>query len=945
MSKYDSYRALPFWSWNDRLDVENLIGQIHWMHDNGIGGYFMHARSGLQTEYLSEEWMKCIESCADEGLKLGMKSWVYDENGWPSGFVGGKLLEDISNHDKYILYKTGEFDKEATIIYLIGETDLIRVTNNGKDGEYLNLYIRNSVSSVDVLNPKVVKQFLELTHERYKERFGEAFSDKIEGFFTDEPQYYRWNTPYTVMLEEYWREHFGEEIFDKLGLLFVEKEGYKTFRFRYWKAMQELMLDGFAKLVYEWCEENHVKLTGHYIEEASMGLQMMCCAGVMPFYEYEHIPGIDWLCKGTDYELPAKQVGSVAAQLGKKQVITETFACCGWDVTPSELKRIAGFQYVNGVNMMCQHLIPYSERGTRKYDHPAHYSEINPWVREEFKTFNDYFTRLGYYLGEGLQHVNVAMIHPIRSTYFDYKRELLDEGFGVAELDEKLQKACRMLSSRGINYHFLDETILAKYGSVGDGKIKCGCCEYEYLLLPTMLTMDKTTELLLHKYVTSGGKVLLLDKKPIYLEAEEYRYSYLESNTTMEDIIDAQPYKVKDYRTDIYSTYRTIGNEKYLYIINASDRKSYTQTYDCGSSIRSFDRIDLANMSHRSIPLTIHLEPGEDAFLRLSEETALEEKEKVTYNIKFDNSEIEVKNNILPIDNIRYSFDGQHYSEPWPRPALFQKLIREQYKGIIYFRYDFDIEKIPNKILLKAEKCREQKVWLNNMQLTQPIDIKEGYVNVFDISGCVKKGINHYIECVDWYEDEQVHYALYGENVTESLKNCIVYDTELQPIELIGDFGVYPRSGYTDDIDRRYVKGNHFYIDEMPQKVTEPSTDGFPFLSGEMILRKQVLFETTDICLRICGDYQLADVKINGKTAGRLLFEKVIDISDFAVKGLNDVEVRFILSNRNLMGPHHLNADKNWGINPFCFELQGTWNGRDSDLYHEEYDIKKILNA
>ena len=110
MSKYDSYRALPFWSWNDRLDVENLIGQIHWMHDNGIGGYFMHARSGLQTEYLSEEWMKCIESCADEGLKLGMKSWVYDENGWPSGFVGGKLLDDISNHDKYILYKTGEFD-------------------------------------------------------------------------------------------------------------------------------------------------------------------------------------------------------------------------------------------------------------------------------------------------------------------------------------------------------------------------------------------------------------------------------------------------------------------------------------------------------------------------------------------------------------------------------------------------------------------------------------------------------------------------------------------------------------------------------------------------------------------------------------------------------------------------------------------------------------------
>lgn len=57
----------------------------------------------------------------------------------------------------------------------------------------------------------------------------------------------------------------------------------------------------------------------------------------MPFYEYEHIPGIDWLGKETERPLAAKQVGSVAAQLGKKQVLTETFGCCGWDVSPAEL--------------------------------------------------------------------------------------------------------------------------------------------------------------------------------------------------------------------------------------------------------------------------------------------------------------------------------------------------------------------------------------------------------------------------------------------------------------------------------------------------------------------------------------------------------------------------------------------------------------------------------
>jgi hypothetical protein len=53
---------------------------------------------------------------------------------------------------------------------------------------------------------------------------------------------------------------------------------------------------------------------------------MLGGAGVMPSYEYEHIPAIDCLGKECQTELPPKQVGSVAAQMGKKQILTETFA-------------------------------------------------------------------------------------------------------------------------------------------------------------------------------------------------------------------------------------------------------------------------------------------------------------------------------------------------------------------------------------------------------------------------------------------------------------------------------------------------------------------------------------------------------------------------------------------------------------------------------------------
>ena len=83
------YRPAPFWSWNEKLDVNETRLQVREMEEAGLGGYFMHARGGLQTEYLSDEWYDNILAACDEGGKSGMLSWGYDENGWPSGFGGG----------------------------------------------------------------------------------------------------------------------------------------------------------------------------------------------------------------------------------------------------------------------------------------------------------------------------------------------------------------------------------------------------------------------------------------------------------------------------------------------------------------------------------------------------------------------------------------------------------------------------------------------------------------------------------------------------------------------------------------------------------------------------------------------------------------------------------------------------------------------------------------
>ena len=41
------YRPHPFWSWNDKLEENELREQIRLMAQTGHGGFYMHARDGI----------------------------------------------------------------------------------------------------------------------------------------------------------------------------------------------------------------------------------------------------------------------------------------------------------------------------------------------------------------------------------------------------------------------------------------------------------------------------------------------------------------------------------------------------------------------------------------------------------------------------------------------------------------------------------------------------------------------------------------------------------------------------------------------------------------------------------------------------------------------------------------------------------------------------------
>ena len=97
------YRGAPFWAWNCKLDEKELLRQIDCLKEMGFGGFNMHARPGLTTEYLGEEFMELIKACRDKAEEENMLAWLYDEDRWPSGTAGGYVTRTKKFREKELL--------------------------------------------------------------------------------------------------------------------------------------------------------------------------------------------------------------------------------------------------------------------------------------------------------------------------------------------------------------------------------------------------------------------------------------------------------------------------------------------------------------------------------------------------------------------------------------------------------------------------------------------------------------------------------------------------------------------------------------------------------------------------------------------------------------------------------------------------------------------------
>lgn len=556
----NEYKGVPFWAWNGRLEKDELLWQIDVFKKMGMGGFFMHSRTGLNTEYLGKEWMNLINASADKAQKEGMIAWLYDEDRWPSGTAGGIVTQDPQYRAKFICFYSmpgDQFTWNDSIVaafacnlngvsytdcsrilpttpasFFTGKTVLKFVVEEMKKSDFYNGY-----TYLNTLKREATEKFIELTHEKYKEYCGSRLGTSIAGIFTDEP--YRgslinsfkngtWMAPWTEELPAAFKKRFGYDPVDHLPELFLKKDSSSIaeFKWHYVEILQEMFLDNFMKPLYQWCEENNMQFTGHLLHEDNLTAQTAAQGSLMRSYEYMHCPGVDVLTEGNRNYCIVKQLASAARQLGKTRLLSELYGCSGWQMTFENYKATGNWQALFGINLRCHHMSWYTMEGEAKRDYPASIFFQSGWW-QDFNKLEDYFSRLNFILSQGKPSCDLLVINPVESVWcqvgIGWANGLAAEAPEIIKLEEQYSQLYNWLLGARIDYDYGDEEMISRLYRIdkdteGTPVLWIGKAPYKTVLVSGMLTIRSSTMNIIEEFKKQGGNVIFAGEPPRYVD-------------------------------------------------------------------------------------------------------------------------------------------------------------------------------------------------------------------------------------------------------------------------------------------------------------------------------------------------------------------------------------------------------------------------------------------
>lgn len=400
---------IPFLAITGRPTEAAVRAKVAAIHAQGIDSFLIYARSGLELEYMGEEWLELNEWFCDEAEKRGMKVWLYDEYNWPSGTCKGRVPNE---NDEWRYAEYGVF--------------------RNPDGSFRWSTALAPSGWVNVCEPSAVARFIELTHEVYAKRLARWFKNKtILGIFTDEPGHptrvtFAEGKPLVAFrkysgLEQEYLAATGRSLKADVEKWLRTKEG------DVWSVYLGLMGRRFRSAYFdqlrEWCDAHGILLTGHMISENSLYGSARCNGNPILCLRGESLPGMDEI--GTAYGVGVHpSIEWITYNVARQAVLhrgngglAELFACGPADHVPATLRFVMWMCAFHGIDRYTTSMDVMDERGlVEKHGYLAPTGPIHPWYERHARVLADEARVAARWARKSVSEREVAVRYPNRDA-------------------------------------------------------------------------------------------------------------------------------------------------------------------------------------------------------------------------------------------------------------------------------------------------------------------------------------------------------------------------------------------------------------------------------------------------------------------------------------------------------------------------------------------------
>ena len=466
-------------------------------------------------------------------------------------------------------------------------------------------------------------------------------------------------------------------------------------------------------------------------------------------------------------------------------------------------------------------------------------------------------------------------------------------------------------------FHLGDETLIERFGKV-EGDLLCvGEMKYKSVLLPPMITIAKSTLDLLYEFQENGGELMYIGMLPTLLDGEPFQ---IEADRFQKvEVSDFQKYG----ETIRYSL-REYQGQEILYMVNNDNENEYTISLP-----GTYIDLDMADLSERGVSGNTVIAPGGSLVL-VKTDAALSGEEKKHLRIKNEWKVTSCGKNSMMMDTCDFSYDGVEWEENVNILKLFHRLVHERMEGTIYqlFRFEIEEETDLSGIELVVERPEMQTIFVNGKEVKETVGTwKDISFKRMPIGECLVYGENKILIKREFYQSDYVYHVLFDEDVLDTEKNKLTYDTELESIYLIGDFGVYFDDVFTEQNGVLHTDfGSVIAPRRTEVKGNDLTAQGYLSFAESITLTRTVdLSEGTVLHLSKLKA-PVAKVYLNEKEIKTLMFAPFeVDLAPYAKEGENELSIELFASNRNLFGPHHHADGDSTMTTPGAFLGEAGW--------------------